>query len=176
MRLLLLVSFLFLSFSILAQQNLENSDTLLKLTKDQYSLNYPKSWALDSSKMFGMDIVIRSPKTDSLDDFSENMNVFVQDLHGKNYTLSRIAEESEVQIKNMVTDFEIMESRLDSSTAEQYYILKFKGRQGKFLLTTIQHYYFSNEVGYALTFTLKDGKEEEYIPIAEKIFKSFKLL
>jgi hypothetical protein len=43
-------------------------------------------------------------KTDGLDDFIENMNVFVQDLHGKNYNLSKMGQESEALIKNMITD------------------------------------------------------------------------
>jgi len=54
-------------------------------------------------------------------------------------------------------------------------LLKYKGRQGKFFLITIQHYYLKDEIGYALTFIIKDGKEKEYIPIADKIFNSFQL-
>jgi hypothetical protein len=157
-----------------AQQTVDNSDTLLKVSKEQYSLSYPKSWTIDTSKMFGMDLLLRSPKTDSLDDFIENLNVFVQALHGQNYNLAKMGQESETQIKNMVTDVKIIESKLDSTTSQPYYILKYSGRQGKFLLTTIQHYYLKDEVGYALTFTIKNGKETDYVPLSEKMFSSFK--
>ncbi len=142
--------------------------------KGRYSLGYPKSWTLDTSKMFGMDILLRSPKTDSLDDFNENMNLFKQDLHGQNYSLSKMGQESEAQIKNMVTDVQIIDSRLDSTTSQQYYILKYKGRQGKFLLIIIQHYYLKDDVGYALTMTIKQGEEKDYVPTADKIFNSFR--
>jgi hypothetical protein len=175
MRLLILLFFIFLTFSVLAQQTVINSDSSLKIERLRYSLSYPKSWALDTSKMFGMDILVRSPKADSLDDFSENLNVFVQDLKGQNYNLLRMGQESEGQIKNTVTDLELIDSRLDSTTSPQYYSLKYKGRQGKFLLTTIQRYYLKDDVGYALTFTIKNGKEDEYILIADKIFGSFRL-
>jgi len=134
MRLFILSFFLIVTSSLFAQKAIDNSDTLLTVTKEHYSLKYPKSWTIDTSKMFGMDILLRSPKTDSLDDFSENINVFVQDLHGQNYSLSRMGQESEAQIKNMVTDVQIIDSRLDSTTSLQHYILQYKGRQGKFSL------------------------------------------
>ena len=174
MRTLTFLIFLLLTLSVSAQQTIGNLDTLQKISKERYSLGYPKSWIVDTSKMFGVDILLRSPKTDSLDDFRENMNVFVQDLHGQNYILSKMGKESEAQIKNMVTDVEIIESKLDSTSSQQFYILKYTGRQGKFLLTTIQHYYLKDEVGYALTFVMKNGKETDYVLIAEKMLASFK--
>jgi hypothetical protein len=175
MRRLIFLSLLLVTVSVSAQQTIENPDVFLKVSKERYSLGYPKSWAIDTSKMFGMDIILRSPKTDSLDDFIENMNIFSQDLHGRNYNLYKMGQESETQIKNMVTDVKIIESKLDSTTSQQCYILRYSGRQGKFLLTTIQHYYLKDDVGYALTFTIKNGKEADYVPLTEKMFSSFKL-
>jgi len=168
MRTLIFLPLLVLTLSVSAQQTADNSDTLLKISKGRYSLSYPGSWKIDTSKMFGMDMLLRSPKTDSLDDFAENMNVFVQDLHGQHYTLSKMGQESETQIRDMVTDVNIIESKIDSTFrgAQRYYILKYSGRQGKFLLTRIQHYYFVDEVGYALTFTIKNGKRERFCSIS----------
>lgn len=174
MQIFALSLFLLLTSSLLAQKETDNSDTLTTVVKDKYVLQYPKTWTLDTSKMFGIDVLLRSPKTDSLDDFNENMNLYVQDLHGQNYNLRRMGQESEAQIKNMVTDAQIIDSRLDSTTSLQHYILKYKGRQGKFLLTTIQHYYLRDEVGYALTMTIKEGEEKDYLPTANKIFDSFR--
>ena len=174
MRLFILSFLLLLTSSLLAQKPIDNSDTLLTITKEHYSLKYPKSWTIDTSKILGMDVLVRSPKTDSLDDFSENMNVFVQSLRGQNYSLSRMGQEREAQIKNMITDVQITNSTLDSTTSPQCYILQYEGRQGKFSLTTIQHYYLKDEIGYALTFTIKNGKEKEYTPLANKMFNSFK--
>ena len=173
MRTLIFLSFLLLTLSVSAQQSVDNSYIFTKVTKERYSLSYLKSWTIDTSKMFGMDILLRSPKTDSLDDFIENISVFVQDLHGMNYNLSKMGKESEAQIKKMVTEVQIIDSRLDSTISPQTYILKYIGRQGKFLLTTIQHYYLKDEVGYALTMTIKEGEEQDYILAAEKIFESF---
>jgi hypothetical protein len=153
-----------------------DSDPSIQITRPLYSLAYPGSWTADTSKMFGIDLVLRSPKADSLDQFIENINVFVQDLQGRNYYLSKMGKESEAQIRNMVTDVEVLESRLDSTGSQQYYVFSYRGRQGKFLLTTEQRYFLRGEVGIAVTFTLQTGKEKEYQPLSAKIFRSFRLL
>jgi len=177
MRIYLCFFSILISLQVSAQQTItKNSDSLAQIKREHYSLSYPRSWAVDTSKMFGMDLFLLSPRVDSLDQFSENLNVFVQDLHGQNYNLSKMGQESENQIKNMVTDVEIIESRLDSTASDLYYSLKYKGRQGKFLLTTEQRYYLKDEIGFALTFTMQNGKEKEYSLASEKIFGSFKLL
>jgi hypothetical protein len=152
------------------------SDKLVPITMELYSLTYPDSWTADTSKTFGMDLLLRSPKTDTLDQFIENMNVFVQNLSGQNYNLSRMGKESETQIKNMVTEAEILESRLDSTSSHQYYVLKYRGRHGKFVLITEQRYYLKNEIGIALTFTVQNDEEKKYQAKSTAIFKSFKLL
>jgi hypothetical protein len=167
--------FLVLILNASAQQTTDNSGTFLRFSKEQYSISYPKSWTIDTSKSYGLDLMLRSQKTDSLDDFLENLNVVFQDLRGQNYTISKMVQESETQLKNMITDFEVVEGRLDSSAPQQHYILRYRGRYGKFSLTTIQHYYLKDDVGYALTFTIKSGKEADYVPIAEKMLSSFKL-
>ena len=160
-----------------AQDHSSNlSDNSIQIKRKPYSLNIPATWNLDTSKIFGSDLILRSPKVDSLDQFIENLNVFVQDLHGHNYNLSKMGQEGENQIRNMVTDVEILESRLDSTASIPYYYLKYKGRHGKFLLTTEQRYYLKDETGIALTFTLQNGKEKEYAEVSEKLFSSFKLL
>jgi hypothetical protein len=48
-------------------------------------------------------------------------------------------------------------------------------RQGNFLLTIVQRFFFIDEVGYAVTFTMETEKDNTYLPIAEKMFNSFKL-
>lgn len=42
-------------------------------------------------------------------------------------------------------------------------------------LTTIQHYFLKNDVGYVLTFTIKEGEESVYLPLAEEMLSTFKI-
>jgi len=175
MRTFLSLSLLFVSLTVAAQQTTSNSIEFKKLSKGRYSISYPDTWTADTSRMYGMDLLLRSPKTDSLDDFMENMSVFIQDLKGQGYSLYRMGKESDAQIRNMVTDVQVFESRLDSTSSQVSYIIRYRGRQGKFKLIFIQQYYLIDEVGYALTFTLKEGKEEEYLPLVERMINSFEL-
>lgn len=175
MRTIFFLFIVMLSVPVFAQQTVDKTDSFLTISKERYTISYPASWRVDTSKVLGMNILFRSPRTDSLDDFMENMNIFVQDLKGQHYFLSKMGQESEAQIKNMITDVNIAESILDSSSLQPFYKLKYTGRQGKYSLTTIQRYYLKDEVGYALTFTIKSGKEADYIPMAERMFNSFKI-
>lgn len=167
-----MLSFLILLTSALPAQNAP--DSFIILTREKYAFQYPKTWTIDTSKTFGMEIMMLSPKTDSLDDFKENMTLFVQDLRGQGYSLGRMGQESEAQIKNMVTDIKMISSGFDSTASPQNYRLQYQGRQGKYVLTTIQYYFLHDEVGYALTMTMKTETEEYYTIAAERIFHSFR--
>lgn len=144
------------------------------LHRHYYSINYPASWLVDSSGFLGGDVFIKSPKQDSLDRFSENVNVFVQDLKGKGYDLLRMGNESEEQIRNMVNDAVIIESRLDTAASTPCYRLSFKGQQGKFSLLTIQRYYLKEDIGIAVTFTMEATKEGQFENLSTSILDSFK--
>ncbi|MFT3674297.1 MAG: hypothetical protein QM781_00220 [Chitinophagaceae bacterium] len=170
----LFVSFIF-SMTIYAQEN--NIGSNRKLTTVQmkyYSFDYPGTWLIDTSHALGIDVFVKSPKEDSLDKFSENVNVFLQDLTGQGYDLLRMGRESEAQVQNLVNDFEILESRLDTISVIPYYSLKFKGRQGKFLLITSQRYYLKGNTGFAVTFTMEAANEERYRVLSKEIMDFFR--
>jgi hypothetical protein len=175
MKKILLLIHLFASVSLYAQTASTDTAQLSTIIRSSYSIAHPNTWSVDTSKTFGMDLLLRSPKSDSLDDFYENVNVFVQDLKGQGYTLMKMGLQSESQIKSLVTDVVIVESQVDSSGTEPFYRLSYKGRQGKFALTTLQRYYLKNEIGYAVTLTLITKVEDQYRAIGEKMFASFKI-
>ena len=79
-------------------------------------------------------------------------------------------------MRSLITDVEIIESRLETDVEPNYYVMRYRGRQGIYVLSVIQRYYFKDGIGFALTYTMKQGTEEEYAPYGEKIFRSFKLL
>src|SRR5688572_29944651 len=113
-----LIILLFLSTSLVAQNSPSNEfkDSIVTTQRPLYSLNYPASWSMDTSKTLGVDLLLRSQKSEPLDSFIENMTVFVLNLSGHGYNLSKMGSESEMQTRNMITDVEILESRLDSSS------------------------------------------------------------
>jgi hypothetical protein len=177
MKHLQLIFTLFISIQLAAQTNdSRNSFEWKKLNRNIYSLRIPSNWKIDTSRQFGTDLFLISPKEDSLDNFVENFNTYIQDLNGLNYTLLKMGQESEIQIKRISNEVEIIESRLESDNQIPYYSLKYRSRQGIFLLLTEQRYYLINEAGFALTFTTQKGKENQYEYISNEIFNSFDLI
>lgn len=170
----LLFALLLFTTTVFSQETHSGAKEFVTTSRNNYSITHPASWAIDTSKTMGMDLFLFSPKTDSLDDFRENINVMFMNLAGMNYTLERMGKESEAQMDKYLTDLVIIESKIYSSATIPYYRLALKGRQGKFSLTTIQHYYLNNDVGYAVTLTLVKGEEEKFRAIGEKILSSFK--
>lgn len=163
------------SAAIYAQENnIVANGKLTTIQTKYYSFDYPGTWIIDTSRLLGVDVFVKSPKEDSLDKFSENVNVFVQDLTGQGYDLLKMGRESEAQVQNVVNDFEILESRLDTGSVIPYYSLKFKGRQGKFLLITSQRYYLKGNTGFAVTFTMEAANEQKYRTLSEQLMDSFR--
>jgi hypothetical protein len=157
-------------------QPITANDSMMVLKRPKYSILCPGTWTIDSSGTLGADIFLLSPLVGSDDNFRENINVFAQNLQGYNYDLQRMGKESEAQIGNFVTNAEILESRLDTSSSINYYLIRYKGQQGKFMLTTEQRYFLKNDIGFAITFTVQQGKEEIYSKISRLIFDSLTLL
>lgn len=176
MRALLFFNLLVLTITAAAQQTTSQKDTLITVSKGRYMLSYPPSWGIDTtSKLFGIDLLVYNPVKDSVTDFRENMTVIYQSLRGENYTLAKFGAESEAEIKRSMTDVSIMESRLDTTSAFKHYILKYTGTKSVLSFTSIQHYYLQNDIGYVVTFSIRIGKETEYISLAEKMLGSFRI-
>ena len=81
--------------------------------KDSYTIDYPKDWELDESGQMGTSFILFSPLTSQKDQFRENVNLLVQDLTGYNLDLDKYVEISEEQVKTLITDGKIIESKYD---------------------------------------------------------------
>ena len=123
----------------------------------------------------GTDLFIFSPKDSDTDKFRENVNAMVQDLKGPNITLDKYIEISEGQIKTMLTDASIIESKRMTQGTKEYHKLLFTGQQGIFKLKTEQYYFLVNEKAFVITLTTEQNQYDKYIKNGEAILKSFKL-
>src|SRR5688500_3758207 len=117
-----------------SQKVASNDSTFITIKRANYTITSPPSWSIDSSGRMGMDVYLLSPLAGKNDDFRENVNVFVQSLKGMNYDLLRMGKESEVQVGHLMTNVQILESRIDSSSSGTYYLLKYKAEQGRYML------------------------------------------
>jgi len=108
MNRLLILGTIFLTLNLSIYGQTEDWNTI---KKDSYSIDYPKDWELNESGQMGTSFILFSPFTSQKDQFIENVNLLVQDLTGYNLDLDGYVEISEGQIKTMITNGKIIESK-----------------------------------------------------------------
>lgn len=164
---LLLFSPLFLQ-----AQSTEKWDTY---NANLYAINYPTSWSLDTSGQGGTKFVFLSPAESDGDAFKENVNLIIQDLKGYNLDLNGYTKLSTEQVKTMITNSKILESKRVKQGATEYHKIIYTGDLQTYHLTFEQYYWVVNDRAYVLTFTAEQTKFKTYQAVGEKILNSFVL-
>jgi len=114
-----------------------------------------------------------SPLSTTQDKFKENVNLVIQDLRNQNMDMDKFVRISEEQIKTMITDGEILESKRMNQNGIDFHRVVFTGRQGLFNLKYEQYYFIEKEKAYILTLTCEAAEFEKYRETGEKIMSSF---
>lgn len=146
-----------------------------KFEKDNYSILHPQDWTIDTSGTMGSSFILFAPIENEEDKFKENVNLLVQDLQGKNFTMEQYISLSEKQIKSMINNSSILESKTIKNDSAQYHKILFTGEQGTYKLGFEQHYYLMNGKSYVLTFSYERSKAEQYRRMGELMLSSFRL-
>jgi hypothetical protein len=145
------------------------------LDQSQFSIQYPSYWEADESGQMGTSFILFSPVESAQDKFEENVNLLIQDLSGNNIDLNLYTEVSEGQVKTMLPNSKLIESKRIKNRTDEYHILIYSGDQGMFHLKFKQYYWVKNNKAFVLTFTSEIEKFSDYAEIADKILNSFVL-
>jgi len=145
------------------------------LEQSTYSVQYPSTWELNQSRQMGTTFVLFSPLESDKDTFKENVNLLIQDLRGQNIDLNRYTEISEAQIKSMVANSSLIESKRIKNGDDEYHKLMYSGDQGSLQLLFEQYYWVINDKAFVLTYTSEKAKFADYRETGEQILNSFKL-
>lgn len=145
------------------------------LNEDNYSIQYPSNWKLQKPGPMGAVFFIFSELDSETDNFTENVNLMVQDLQGQDMTLSQAAAASEKQIMATVNSPNIITSEELEANGKSFYKLMYSGVQGKFDLQFEQYYWIEKGTIYALTFTSKKDEFDKFKETGEQILNSFQL-
>jgi hypothetical protein len=164
-----------LSINAAAQDLQRIADTLVTIDRQNYSIQCPANWTIDTSKTLGADLFIFSPKTSETDNFRENVNVMIQSLQGFNVTLDQYVEVSENQIKTGLTNGKIIESKKLTRGPLTFHKLTYSGTQGIFTLKGQQYYFLHRETAYVITFTADNNNVQTFEEIGEAVLNSFKI-
>ena len=172
MNRLVILGAVFLSLNLSTYGQTKDWNTI---KKDAYSIDYPKDWELDESGQMGTSVIIISPLSSQKDQFRENVTVIAQDLTGYNVDLNEYVSISESQIKAMITNAKIIESKRVKIQDLSYHKIVYTGKQGVYSLKFAQYYYVVGDKAYVLTLTCENTQFDDYQLIGEKILNSFKL-
>ena len=172
MKLTLSFIVLFYTHFCFAQTDTTNSI----FVKDNYKIQYPKSWQLDTSKLMGTDFFVLAPLENEIDKFRENVSGIIQDLSGQNIDLEIYKQITDKQILEFATEPKIFESEIINSNKNNYYKTVYAMTQGKARLKITSVCYIKNEKAYLITFTSEIEKYEQYKKVGEDIISSFHLV
>jgi hypothetical protein len=166
-----------LAFLILAVNGFSQNDTdeVTSFIKEDFSIQYPKSWQIDTSKMMGTELFVFSALENENDKFRENVNVIIQDLGGQDIDLDKYKQITETQVTEIAADGKIYESTVVKTGKGEYYKVTYAMTQGTFRLKISSYCYIKNEKAYLVTFSSEFDKYDQYKKVGEQILKSFSL-
>ncbi len=156
-----------------AQSNIPND--WKTLDESEFIIHYPDSLDLDKSGQMGMTFVLLFKQTSQQDLFRENINLIIQDLTGFKINLDEYVDISEEQIKMMITNGNIIESKRIKTDNSEYQKAIYTGTQGQFNLKFEQYYWVVRQKAYVLTLTCEINQFDKYQEVGEKIMNSFKI-
>ncbi len=143
------------------------------LEEKNYSIQYPTDWESNQSGQMGTTFFLFSPLSSDQDKFRENINLLIQDLSGHNINLDKYTEISKKQVKALITNSTIIESKRVKNGSEEFHRIIYTGDQGIFHLKFEQFYWIKNDKAYVLTFTCEQDKFSDFSEVGEAILNSF---
>ncbi len=167
MKLQVTIVFLVIANLTFAQKNFK------KYAKENIAINYPDSWRLDVSGQMNTEFILFSELEEN-DTFQENINLLKQDLKGQGFTMESYVKLSKNQIKKMVPNGKIIESKYVNDD-QPHYVIIWSGFVSGNNLKFKQLFFLENENAYVLTFTTLPETFDQYIDLGNKILNSFKL-
>jgi len=173
----MMMSTLFIFFVLL---NMDTTETTAlpegnwaTLTQDNYSIQYPTTWDLDTSGEMGASFILFSPLDSKEDQFQENVNLLIQDLAGMGIDLDQFVAISEEQVKTMVTNSNLLESVRMKPAYGEYHKIIYTGDLGIYHIKYEQYYWVIGEKSYILTLTTELDTYDAFKETGERILNSF---
>jgi serine/threonine-protein kinase len=140
------------------------------LDEAEFKVKYPGDWELNQTGIAGTKFILFMPSAQPVT-FRDNINLIIQDLKGRNMDLKQFAELSKSQVKQFITNANVMTS--ETSADGQKHKIVYSGSQGQMNLKWQQYYWVKNEKAYILTFTTDQNSFDKRIAAASQVMDSF---
>ncbi len=141
------------------------------INRENYSISYPSTLRIDESRT-GIEFVIYAKRENSEDDFSENINLVIQDLKNMNIDLNKYVAITEDQIINAGI---LIESKRIKKNNFEFHRIVYKATMDNRELKFIQYDFVKEEKAYILTFTSELEEFDNYSKVMEGVMKNFVL-
>jgi len=139
-----------------------------------YTIRYPAAFKLDTTGYMKTDVIFYTKLSYNEDEFSDNINVMIQDLKDPQMNLDQFAKLSEDEIKMYVEEPEIIESQRESSNGIEYYNIIYSEKNPNYYLIRDQHLMIRNQKAYVLTLTCEKPLFDQYKETGELVLSSFR--
>lgn len=146
-----------------------NSKTLLE--REDYSISYEKDYEMSESGKNGIDFYI-GLSLDKNQNFTNNINLLVQDLSETGLDLKKFVDLTESQIKS---SGQLITSERKNRNGAEYQSIVFEANFGKGDLKFLQYDFVQDNKAYILTYTATVGTFEEDLSKAQEVMDSFLL-
>ncbi len=140
---------------------------------DEFSIQYPNNFELNTSGLIGTKFVLFSEQTSDKDLFRENVNLVSQNISGQNIDLDKFVEISKKQLEIMIPNGKLIESKRISNENKEFQRFIFSGTQGQSNLKWLQYFFIKNDKVYVLTLTCEINQYDKYVSVGEDIMKTF---
>lgn len=141
----------------------------------KFSISYPENWLLDLTGQYNSELFLFSEKEGDEDQFIENINLMIQDLKGLVLDLKEYTDITVQQVKQMLTDGELIENKTLTKNGKSYQRLSYTGIQNEMDIYFLQYFWIVKEKAFILTFVSETSTLTEYEKTAEQIMNSFEL-
>lgn len=170
LRLILLCIFLVLIHSQSFGQQKESWKTI---NNDTFSIQFPPDWTLEETITYGTRFILFAPQQDEENDFSENLNLVLENLNGRYVTLNAYMDNTETQLEEYITDLKMLEDKRVTIGNDEYHQLVYRGTSGKKKLIFEQRFWVRSKFAYVLTFTTQESTYNPYRKTADEIMDTF---
>ena len=151
------------------------SNDWLTLQDENYTIQYPGNWELDTSGSMGLSFVIRSPLNSGNDRIQDNVSLVVQELTADTIGLDQFLNSIENDIRTISPKPEIISSKRSAAQPADFHELIFSSDYELVSLKSVQRYWVFEGSSYVLTLTCEKGEYHLHKDIGTKILNSFTL-
>lgn len=142
-------------------------------SKNNFQIQYPYNWSLDTSKVMGSEFFLFSPFEGESDKFRENINGIIQDWGGENIDLQKYKEITDKQINQTLNGVKVLQSSIVKKDSNAYFQILYTMIQGKLKLKITSICYINDGKAYLVTFSSEVAKYLKYKKVADEILNSF---